>query len=124
MLRRRNADPQRHPDAIHARGVWQRLKPFVPKDACIVSVAKGIENDTLLRPTQIIADVLGGGKDLGRGPVCDWKLAALPGPNIAAELARYLPGTAVAAADDDAAGQARAGCLLHRSGFGSTPIAT
>ncbi len=85
----------------YARGVWQRVKPFVPKEACIVSVAKGIENDTLLRPTQIIADVLGGGRDHGRGPVCDWKLAALSGPNIAAELARYLPGTAVAAADDE-----------------------
>src|SRR5581483_7454758 len=29
-------------------------------------------------------------------------LAALSGPNIAAELARYLPGTAVAATEDEA----------------------
>ncbi len=34
---------------------------------------------------------------VGRGR----KLAALSGPNIAAELARYLPATAVAAAEDD-----------------------
>src|SRR5437016_8425160 len=43
----------------YARSVWKRLKPFVPKEACIVSVAKGVENETLLRPTQIVADVLG-----------------------------------------------------------------
>jgi glycerol-3-phosphate dehydrogenase (NAD(P)+) len=89
----------------YSRGVWQRLKAYVPNDACIVSVAKGIENATLLRPTQTIADVLGEGKDLGRGPVCDWKLCALSGPNIAAELARYLPGTAVAAAEDETLAQ-------------------
>jgi glycerol-3-phosphate dehydrogenase (NAD(P)+) len=33
---------------------------------------------------------------------CPWPLAVLSGPNIAAELARYLPATAVAAASDDA----------------------
>src|SRR5438046_4489640 len=40
------------------RGVWKRLAPHVPQSAPIVSVAKGIENDTLLRPTQVIGDVL------------------------------------------------------------------
>src|SRR5436190_4629035 len=30
----------------YARGVWQRLRSFVPKDVSIVSVAKGIENET------------------------------------------------------------------------------
>ena len=39
------------------------------------------------------------------GPRCDWPLAAMSGPNIAAELARYLPGTAVAACDDEALAQ-------------------
>ena len=93
----------------YMRSVWQRLRPRVPKDVPIVSVAKGIENGTLLRPTQVIADVLGGkpagGRGLDEGPVCDWPLAALSGPNIAAELARYLPGTAVAACRDGAVAQ-------------------
>jgi len=40
------------------RQVFKRLKDYVPKDVPIVSTAKGIENDTLLRPTQILADVL------------------------------------------------------------------
>jgi glycerol-3-phosphate dehydrogenase (NAD(P)+) len=76
----------------YMRGAWARLAPHVPAGVPIVSVAKGIENDTLLRPTQVIADVMRG---KGIGP-----LVALSGPNIAAELAKYLPGTAVVASDD------------------------
>src|SRR5207248_3234791 len=53
----------------YMRSVWQRLRPIMPRGVSIVSVAKGIENETLLRPTQVIADVLGEGQDLGRGPV-------------------------------------------------------
>jgi glycerol-3-phosphate dehydrogenase (NAD(P)+) len=75
----------------YMRSVWTRLKPHYPGNIPIVSVAKGIETQTLLRPTQIIADVL-------PAPV---QLAALSGPNIAAELAKYLPATAVAAAEDE-----------------------
>jgi glycerol-3-phosphate dehydrogenase (NAD(P)+) len=78
----------------YMRSVWQRLKAHVPKGASIVSVAKGIENGTLLRPTQIIADVI------SPGVTCSWPLCALSGPNIAAEIARYLPATAVAASDN------------------------
>ncbi|MHC4308833.1 MAG: 2-dehydropantoate 2-reductase N-terminal domain-containing protein, partial [Planctomycetota bacterium] len=33
------------------RQVWKRLKDYVPDGVPIVSTAKGIENDTLLRPT-------------------------------------------------------------------------
>jgi glycerol-3-phosphate dehydrogenase (NAD(P)+) len=84
----------------YMRSVWKRLARYVPQGVPIVSVSKGIENDTLLRPTQIIADVLGGKTSVERGPTCDWSLAALSGPNIAAEIARYLPATAVAASDD------------------------
>ncbi len=84
----------------YMRDVWKRLKPHLPSDVPIVSVAKGIENNTLLRPTQIIADVLGGKPSVHEGPVCDWPLVALSGPNIAAEIARYLPATAVAASED------------------------
>ena len=79
----------------YMRSVWDRVKPHVPAGAAIVSVAKGIENGTLLRPTQIIADVLG--HNVGRKQN---DLAVLSGPNIAAEIARYLPATAVVACDD------------------------
>jgi glycerol-3-phosphate dehydrogenase (NAD(P)+) len=75
----------------YMRDVWRRCGPHLPRGVAVVSVAKGIENETLLRPTQIIADVAGGGVPL----------AALSGPNIAAELARYLPATAVVACKDE-----------------------
>jgi glycerol-3-phosphate dehydrogenase (NAD(P)+) len=83
------------------RRVWNRLKDYVPQSIPIVSVAKGIENDTLLRPTQILADVLDekrGTRDEGRGT----RFAVLSGPTIADELARRLPATACAAAEDEA----------------------
>lgn len=72
------------------RRVWDRLRDRAPSRVPIVSVAKGIENETLLRPTQIIAEILG----LPR----DDRLAVLSGPTIADELARELPATACAAA--------------------------
>ncbi|MBN2020845.1 MAG: NAD(P)-dependent glycerol-3-phosphate dehydrogenase [Sedimentisphaerales bacterium] len=75
------------------RSVWIRLRNHTPEGVPICSVAKGIENKTLQRPTQIIADVLG---DLVRR-----KLAALSGPTIADELARKLPATACAASADE-----------------------
>ncbi len=78
----------------YMRGVYERLAPHVPKGVPIISVAKGIETHTLLRPTQIIADVLG-------SKHCDCELGVLSGPNIAAEIARYLPATAVVASADD-----------------------
>lgn len=74
----------------YMRSVWERLKPHLPKDVPVVSVAKGLENDTLLLPTQIIGDVTG----------ADSNIAVLSGPTIADELARRLPATACIACDD------------------------
>lgn len=81
----------------HMRATWGRLRQYVPAAVPIVSAAKGIETQTMLRPSQIIADVLAG----GRGGITN-PLAVISGPNIAAEIARCLPATAVVAADDDA----------------------
>ncbi len=78
------------------RSVWERLKAHVPPRAGVVSVAKGIENETLLRPTQIVADVLQDDPDAAPRP-----LGVLSGPTIAGELARCLPATMVAASDQD-----------------------
>lgn len=70
---------------------WERLKPYCPEGLPICSVAKGIEADTLLRPTQILADVLTGSPD------GSWPLAALSGPCIAREVAMQLLATVVVA---------------------------
>jgi len=85
------------------RGIWQRLAPYLPANVPIASVAKGIENETLLRPTQIIADVLtsqshGGSQDDPDGP--PRPLATVSGPSVAAELARCLPATVCAASEN------------------------
>jgi len=74
----------------YTRSVWGRLASYVPKDVPIVSVAKGIEVDTLLCPSQILHDVLGD----------EIKVAVLSGPTISDELARKLPATAAAACGD------------------------
>ena len=74
------------------RGIWNRLKSHLPKDVPIVSVTKGIENETLMRPDEIIADVIG----------FKIKTAVLSGPTIADELARKLPATACIACEDEA----------------------
>ena len=83
----------------YIRPVWTRLGPDLPPRVPIASVAKGIEKQTLLRPTQIIADVLGrDGPDDPDGP--PRPLAAISGPSVADELARCLPATVCAASDD------------------------
>lgn len=75
----------------YVREVWTRLRTHAPVDVPIVSVAKGIENGTLLRPTEVLTQVLGERHHV----------AVLSGPNIAAEMARKLPTTAVAASKDE-----------------------
>ena len=72
----------------YLRKIWQQLKPLAPADVPVCSVTKGIEQQTLMRPTQIIRDVLG-----------DVPVVALSGPSIAPELARRLPATVVVASE-------------------------
>ncbi len=78
------------------RSVFERLRPLIPAKVPVVSVAKGIENTTLLRPTQVMAEALSDDPDKPARP-----LGALSGPTIAPELARCLPATMIAASDDD-----------------------
>jgi glycerol-3-phosphate dehydrogenase (NAD(P)+) len=77
------------------RLVWRRIGGHASARTPVLSVSKGIENETLLAPTQVIADVLGERDD--ERPMC-----ALSGPTIAAELARHQPATLVAASNDGA----------------------
>jgi glycerol-3-phosphate dehydrogenase (NAD(P)+) len=72
------------------RAVWTRLNPHLPAGVPILSVTKGVENGSLLRPSQIICQVLGPGHSL----------AVLSGPNIADELAQKLPATTTIASED------------------------
>lgn len=83
----------------YIRDAFTRLAPHIPANAAILSVAKGIETTTLLRPTQIISDVL---RSTGRDhpDAKPRRVGCLSGPTIAAELARCLPAAMIAASDD------------------------
>ena len=91
------------------RSVWRRLRPLCPAGLSICSVAKGIENGTLQRPTRILHDVL----DDAAG-VC--RTAALSGPCIAPEVARKLPATVTVAGEDEGFAR-RVQALLSRPYF-------
>lgn len=81
--------------AQFVRDVFRRLEPEIDPGVPVVSVTKGIENETLLRPTQVIADVTSDDVEQSQRPMC-----VLSGPTIAAELADRKPATMVAAAND------------------------
>ena len=91
------------------RQIWNRLKEHVHEGVPIVSVAKGIENDTLLRPTEILAEILrsefsvprSATQNAARSTQHEIRLAVLSGPTIADELARKLPATACSASRDE-----------------------
>lgn len=69
-------------------GAWERCAAHVPAGVAVVSVTKGLEIGTSRRPSEII-----------RAALPAHPVAAISGPNIAHELARCLPATAVVACD-------------------------
>jgi glycerol-3-phosphate dehydrogenase (NAD(P)+) len=77
--------------SAYLREVAGRVGPLIPDQADVLSVAKGLERDTLLRMSEVIAE--GASMEAGR-------IAALSGPNLALEIARGLPASAVVAAED------------------------
>jgi glycerol-3-phosphate dehydrogenase (NAD(P)+) len=72
------------------RDVLRRAAPLVPRNVIVVSAAKGLERDTLFRPSEIVEQELGSGVRVG----------VLSGPSFASEMARELP-TAVCIASLD-----------------------
>jgi len=83
----------------YIRSVLHRLERHIPSGVPIVSVSKGFENQTLLRPTQVIRSALG---EIGHGPDHPNRrpVGVLSGPTIAPELGRCLPATMVSASED------------------------
>jgi glycerol-3-phosphate dehydrogenase (NAD(P)+) len=68
------------------RSVFEKLAPYYPKGVPVVSVSKGIEQKTLKRCTEVVAEFLE-----------DAPLAALSGPSHAEEVARNVPTAVVVA---------------------------
>src|SRR3984957_3030616 len=77
----------------HCRSLFERMAPALRPEMLLVRCTKGLEVGTLLRMTEVIADVL-------RGRTFVPRVAALSGPSFAKEAARGDP-TAVTAASDD-----------------------
>ncbi|MFC1588377.1 NAD(P)H-dependent glycerol-3-phosphate dehydrogenase [Planctomycetota bacterium] len=75
----------------YCRSILVRVKEYFPPSLPVVSVAKGIENGTLLRPTQVIREILGNRMPLG----------VLCGPSHAEEVARHIPTSVVASSNDE-----------------------
>ncbi len=75
----------------HVRSVVEVAGPLVPDSADVLSVVKGLETGSLLRMSEVIA---------AAGGISPSRIAALSGPNLAGEIARGLPASAVVAADD------------------------
>ena len=72
------------------RDVMRKAVPFLPEAAPVVTVSKGIENDTLLTMTQLLADCL---PESHRG-----NIAILSGPSFAKEMAAGMPTAVTIAA--------------------------
>lgn len=87
------------------RAVAAAAAPHLSRDALVVVASKGIEQESLLRMTQVVEQVF------GTGPA-----AALTGPTFAAEVARGQPA-AVVAASTDAARADRTQLLFHAPEF-------
>ena len=78
----------------HTRRVYTSMKPHLHSSMLFVSATKGIENDSLLRMTDVITEVVSA--DGGFRP----RLGALSGPSFAKEVAKGDP-TAIAIATKD-----------------------
>jgi glycerol-3-phosphate dehydrogenase (NAD(P)+) len=80
----------------HCRSLYERMRPMISPSALIVSATKGLEENSLQRMSEIIAEVLK--RDDQSTPA----IGALSGPSFAQEVARGDP-TAITIASQDAA---------------------
>jgi glycerol-3-phosphate dehydrogenase (NAD(P)+) len=78
----------------HCRRLFEQIRPHLRAETMIVSATKGLEENSLLRMTEVIAQVCNSGGM--RAP----RIGALSGPSFAVEAARGDP-TAIAIASQD-----------------------
>lgn len=74
---------------IHLRGTLQRIAASLPDETPVLSLIKGLENTSFLRPSEIVQEVLHTAE-----------IAVLSGPSHAEEVARNLPTSVVVASGD------------------------
>ena len=66
--------------------------PLLPSDSTLVSISKGVETDSHLRMSEVIAEITGADTD---------RIAVLSGPNLAREIAEEQPAATVIACTDE-----------------------
>lgn len=79
--------------SLYIRATAMKVKSFLSKETILVTVAKGIEPDTLFFMSEVIEDVVGQG----------YRIVALSGPTHAEEVAICLPTLIVSASSDEEA---------------------
>lgn len=76
--------------SIYVRSTVERVKDLLNKNQIIITVAKGIEKETMFTMSEVIHDIVGK----------DYKVVCLSGPTHAEEVAKGLPTLIVAACED------------------------
>ena len=74
------------------RGVFEEVAPFLGPDAPVVSLVKGIEQESLYRMSEVIQEV---------GDVSEDRVAVVSGPNLAKEIVKRQPSASVVACVDE-----------------------
>jgi glycerol-3-phosphate dehydrogenase (NAD(P)+) len=75
-----------------ARGIYQKMLPFLNEQMVFVSATKGLENGTLLQISEVIRQVVSS----RFAP----RVAVVSGPTFAREVARFEPTALVVASED------------------------
>lgn len=84
----------------HCRELFARMRPLIPTNAMIVSATKGLEEGSLKRMTEVIADAFED-RVATAAPGCPARcIGALSGPSFAQEVARGDP-TAITVASEN-----------------------
>lgn len=85
--------------SIFVRETSHKMRDFVTKDTVIVSVAKGIEEQSLMTMTDILEE-----------EIPQAEVAVLSGPSHAEEVSRFIPTTIVAGAHSE-----RIACMVQNA---------
>ena len=78
----------------HCRPLFEKMRPHLSPDMLFVSATKGLENESLLRMTEVIGQVVSANRNFRP------RIGALSGPSFAKEVARGDP-TAITIASRD-----------------------
>jgi len=78
------------------REVFRSVAPLLAKDAAVVSLTKGIEQDTMKRMTEVMVE---------EADLAPERMAVVSGPNLAKEIVQRQPSATVVACADDRRGE-------------------